>query len=150
MSRRTFASMRVLGLVIVALLVAMTPVVGQLPAAAGKARLRADTKNWSVPRTIDGQPDLQGVWANNNATPLERPVALAGKPFLTDAEVAALKAKSAELFAGDGDAAFGDDVFTAIVTGAKSFKSSDVTTGNYNQFWIADRDFDVGEKWFAG
>jgi hypothetical protein len=91
---------------------------------------------------VDGQPDLQGVWANNNATPLERPPALAGKPLLTDAEVAALKARGQELFGGDGDAAFGDDVFTAIVTGVGGFKSSDRTTGNYNQFWIADRDFD--------
>jgi hypothetical protein len=91
---------------------------------------------------VDGQPDLQGVWANNNATPLERPPALAGRALLTDAEVAALKAKAAELFSGDGDAAFGDDVFLAVVAGVKKFGSSDTTTGNYNQFWIVDRDFD--------
>jgi hypothetical protein len=91
---------------------------------------------------VDGQPDLQGVWSNNNATPLERPAALAGKTLLTETEVAALKARARELFAGDGDAAFGDDVFTAIVTGVNAFASSDRTTGNYNQFWIADRDFD--------
>ena len=29
-----------------------------------------------------GQPDLQGVWVNNSATPLERPKALEGRPFL--------------------------------------------------------------------
>ena len=25
---------------------------------------------WMLPRTVDGHPDLQGVWANNNVTPL--------------------------------------------------------------------------------
>ena len=32
---------------------------------------------WTTPRTPDGQPDLQGIWANNVATPLERPEELA-------------------------------------------------------------------------
>jgi hypothetical protein len=119
------------GLVIAVVLL----IASMIPAAQAQSK-------WTPPRTVDGQPDLQGVWSNNNVTPLERPAALAGKPLLTDAELAALKAKAAHLFAGDGDAAFGDDVFTAVVSGAAKFVSSDVTTGNYNQFWIADRDFD--------
>jgi len=37
-------------------------------------------------RTPDGKPDLQGLWLNNTATPLERPAEFAGKAFLSDAE----------------------------------------------------------------
>ena len=30
--------------------------------------------DYKVPRTADGQPDLQGIWSNAILTPLERPV----------------------------------------------------------------------------
>ncbi len=43
---------------------------------------------WSVPRTPDGHPNLQGVWDFSTLTPLERPDEFAGKPFLTEAEAA--------------------------------------------------------------
>src|SRR3954452_4580150 len=42
------------------------------------------------PKTADGQPDLQGVWSNNSATPLERPKALGDRATLTPQEVAAM------------------------------------------------------------
>src|SRR4029453_7157798 len=38
--------------------------------------------------TSHGKPDFQGIWISRSATPLERPKALAGRPLLTDAEVA--------------------------------------------------------------
>ena len=41
---------------------------------------------WTLPRTPDGHPDLQGVWANNSATPLERPDVWEGKETLTEEE----------------------------------------------------------------
>src|SRR5215468_1058305 len=103
---------------------------------------RSGEGGWTVPRTVDGQPDLQGTWANNNATPLERPAELAGKATLTDAEVAMLKARSARLFGGDGDAAFGDQLFVALLTNPDKFVSTDGRTGDYNQFWLPDRVFD--------
>jgi hypothetical protein len=102
---------------------------------------------WTAPRTVDGHPDLQGVWSNNNATPLERPKELAGRAFLTDQEVAALKQKAAELFDnGHSDAAFGDTVFESVlanVKGTKSgFKSVDGETGDYSSVWTVARQWD--------
>jgi hypothetical protein len=98
---------------------------------------------WVTPRTGDGQPDLQGVWANNAATPLERPTVLEGRPYLTDNEVAVLKERAAKLFQADADAAFGDSVFEAVLADAKTFVSRDGKTGDYNHFWLVERDFDT-------
>src|SRR5450631_2945196 len=39
-----------------------------------------------LPRTRDGHPDLQGFWANDTVTPLERPKRFADKAFLTEQE----------------------------------------------------------------
>ena len=58
-----------------------------VPAKAAKAPTSAP-KNWTPPRTPDGQPDLQGVWSNSTLTPLERPAELAGKEYLTEQEAA--------------------------------------------------------------
>ena len=104
------------------------PVAGQ-SAAAG----------WVLPRTADGHPNLQGVWANNSATPLERPEAWEGKESLTAEELAALQVAAASAV-DDGDALFGDQLVLAAIAGVEAV-SYDPTTGNYNQFWIAERDF---------
>src|SRR5258705_4808936 len=61
------------------------PVAGQSrsPAAEPKAGT-----NWILPRTADGQPDLQGIWDYGTITPLERPRSLGDKEFFTDEEAA--------------------------------------------------------------
>ena len=103
----------------------------------------AQDNSWTAPRTAFGQPDLQGTWANNNATPLQRPEVLGDRAYLTDEELSAIQSKAAELFSLDAnDAAFGDTVFTAALAEVQNFTSNDRATGNYNQFWMVERDWD--------
>jgi hypothetical protein len=61
-------------------------VVGTLAATANAQT--ATSSSSSAPRTPWGDPDLQGMWTNATATPLERPKALEGKQVLTDEELA--------------------------------------------------------------
>src|SRR5215813_4042209 len=73
---------------------------GQVPASAGNTKA-SPAKPWTLPLTPDGQPDLQGIWSNNSATPLERPSALAGRPFLSDGEVVEFERRAARLRQND-------------------------------------------------
>ncbi len=113
-------------------------------ALGGATAQPAAGQTWTAPRTPDGHPDLQGVWANNNVTPLERPEVLGDRATLTPEELAALQARAGELFNSEsGDAAFGDSVFSAVLEEAQTFSSRDTATGNYNQFWMVDRDWNA-------
>lgn len=138
MSHRRLTLMAVLAAVSAVVLLAVERVAGQAPPAATKTTAASKLSL----RTPWGDPDLQGIWASNSATPLERPKVLEGRPLLSDQELAVLKARAAELFDGDTDAAFGDSVFEAVLADAKDFKSSDSGTGNYNHFWLVERWFD--------
>jgi hypothetical protein len=127
MRRRARASIASLVIVTVGIIVGAASLSGQSSGA---------------PRTAWGHPDLQGIWASNSATPLERPKALAGKTLLSPEELVALEKAAAELFDGDTDAAFGDSVFEAALAKQQGFKSGDGGTGNYNHFWLVERTFD--------
>src|SRR5262245_49176190 len=70
---------------IVAVVLSIVAAAAQTPNAKTAATVKP---TWTPPRTPDGQPDLQGVWTNNTITPLQRPKALAGKEFYTEAELA--------------------------------------------------------------
>ena len=63
------------------------------PPASGQSRSQDATgsSTWTVPRTPDGRPDLQGYWTTQTFTPLERPDHLGGKEFFTEEETAELQ-----------------------------------------------------------
>jgi hypothetical protein len=73
MHRRLLTSVGALALGAAVASLAAVRVAGQAPAAKANATA---PKTYIPPRTTDDQPDLQGVWLSNSATPLERPKAL--------------------------------------------------------------------------
>jgi len=84
--------------------------------------------SWAPLRTPDGQPDLQGVWLSNTATPLERPKQLEGKARLTDEEVAEFRRRAERLFkTGNSDFAVGDGVFQAVLTNPDRYTNPNST-----------------------
>src|ERR1700741_667774 len=70
--------------------------------AGVSAQQRAVDHSKQLPRTPWGAPDITGIWGLGYVfTGMERPEALKDKPFLTDAEVAALE-KAQRESGGDG------------------------------------------------
>jgi len=111
---------------------------GQQPAAASARNARAT--GWVVPRTADGRPDLEGVWENNSATPLERPRQFADKPRLLDEELADLERRARALFSPDAEAVFGDALYLTLLANTKPGGLG--ATGSYSQNWLPDRYFE--------
>ena len=82
MTCRFSRSLVVGGLFVAAALAAPGFVAAQARATTVKP---AAAKTWTVGRTPDGQPDLQGFWTNTTYTPLQRPDNVS-KEFYTKAE----------------------------------------------------------------
>src|SRR5262245_11722528 len=68
-------------------------------------------------RTPWGDPDLQGVWSNLTPIPLERPAAMANKPFFTKAEAAEIEK-------------------SALARTLKNVAAQIDTSGEFNEIWL--------------
>jgi len=103
--------------------------VSVLAFAVAPAMVAGQAKEWTPPLTPFGKPDLQGVWLNLSATPLERPPQLAGRAFLTDEEVAEFKKRAARLFDLNANADFpgADTFFLALLANPEQFKNPNAT-----------------------
>ena len=78
--------------VLLASLVAVISMAGSYGTGVAGAQTReSDSTSWSMPRTPDGKPDLQGVWNFSSATPFERPAEFEGREFLSDEDVARIE-----------------------------------------------------------
>ena len=84
-----------------------------------------------VPATPWGDPDLQGVWDYRTLTPLERPVELGDKAYLTEEEAAELEretlARNERLLNRERQQATASDQVD---------RREDGTPGFYNNFWL--------------
>ena len=136
MNRRVLVSL----LTLAAVVAGAASMAGQAPAApAGPGRTHP-IDAWTPVLGPDGHPDLQGVWLNSSATPLERPKALEGRPSLTDEEVAELRRRADRLFKNPNvDFAAGDAVFLAALADIDRFTST-TATGTTSE--MIEREFD--------
>jgi len=82
---------------------------------------------YKAPRLADGTPDLQGVWTNATATPMERPIEFGNRRAFTQEEAAAIEEEARGRVAAD---AAPSDPNKKIEAAA-----SLPPVGNYNLFW---------------
>ena len=87
----------------------------------GLVPVATHAQDYVVGRTVDGRPDLQGTWTNDTITPIERPIEMADKAFLTEDEIATTETSTAE-------SRITNDNNIEVTEGAN--------VGGYNQVWM--------------
>ena len=103
--------------VVLAAVVALAPV--------SLAEAQSDTP-WSVPRTADGRPDLQGVWDFRTLTPLQRPTDRADQAVLSEEEAAEIEDTAVQRAA---EADLPSEIRTEPLPAGQN-------VGGYNNFWF--------------
>ena len=140
MNGKRFAFLSTLTTAFTVVALAPQPAAGQDRAGGTETPSTAAASPWTVPRTPDGQPDLQGVWVNTSATPFERPQALEGRQFLTDDEVAELSRRADRIFKeNDADLAIGDALFLTALADVDAFRRRGA---NRSSNFMVEREFD--------
>lgn len=82
-------------------------------------------QDYLVPRLANGQPDFSGVWTNDTITPIERPVALSDRAFLSEDEIASMEQNIAQRRERNDN--------NIVVEAGGS-------VGGYNQIWLDSGD----------
>lgn len=92
--------------------------------------LLAQNNDFEVPRTVDGVPDLQGMWTNNTITPLTRPEEFGDKLVLTAEEAFELEQRAADYTAEQDQPSDPNREAPA--------KDRIELSDSYNNFWFDD------------
>ena len=111
--------------------------VGVAPLFAAAVEFTPDQRQWVMPRTSDGHPDLQGNWSNATITPLGRPRGRG--PVLTPDQVAEIEGRREEfieVLSATSDPNREAPAVGGVRTGDFAFDAASGGTGGYNYVYI--------------
>ena len=145
MNRRYSRSICLLAVATLPAVAWLTPATAQIPAPAATKGPAAKAKPWTMPRTPDGRPDLQGTWSNGTITPLERPDG--ASLVLSKDDVARLEKGMADRVKRLDEPS--DPNRPAPPKGGDGSTGAAGNVGGYNNFWLepGDRVAVVNGEW---